>query len=711
MAREERPDSGRTRLIESNARLELLNDIARGITAGMSVKELVGRALERIHSQFSDLRIAYATVDGEGIMTVMHSMEPAEMPAPDPRRLAFRAPAAYLSAFKEGEVLVVDDVEGDRRLSELSDVMKACGTHAMLGAPVHQTGQLIGVLCFDARASRSWRQHEIATVRDVAGYLAVAIHHARLEEERRKAECSVRESEKRLQRILNSIADVVWVLRADTKQHLYLNPAAEAVSGRSAKEFIEDSDLWPRIIHPEDRERVMSEFARLTREGGTFDVEYRILHADGGVRWVHDRAIAERNEAGKITLVDGTARDITERKRLETQLQESDKMESVGRLAGGLAHDFNNLLTAISGYEALAAESLPDGSPARLHLDEIGKAAGRASDLMRKLLGFARRQRISLEVVCLNWTIRELDSMLKGFLGEDREIVLALDESLEKVRVDPTQIEQVLVNLTVNARDAMPSGGRVTIETSNVTIGAGDAADLLPGRYVLVSVSDTGTGISERDLPHIFEPFFTTKEVGKGTGLGLATSYGIVKQHGGHIEVRSQLGFGSSFRIFLPMAEEAAERPAAGIRIEPAPRGRETILLAEDEPQVRDLIHRVLDRLGYTVLEASDGVEGLDLALKHEGEIDLLLTDVVMPRLGGVELADRLRKRDPRIGVLYISGHAEDAQAPPGMPGPLPLLAKPFFPDELAGQVRAVLDARPASSSRAPAPGGPPGAS
>jgi CheY-like chemotaxis protein len=371
-------------------------------------------------------------------------------------------------------------------------------------------------------------------------------------------------------------------------------------------------------------------------------------------------------------------------------------METIGRLAGGVAHDFNNLLTAITGYADLAIDALASNDPARADIEELRRAADRATGLTRQLLAFARRQKIEPRVCNLNELVLEMDKLIRRLIGEDIELITLADPDLERVQIDPAQIEQVLVNLVVNARDAMPQGGRIVIETANVALDAAytrNHASMDEGSYVMLAVSDTGIGMDAETQEHIFEPFFTTKGPGKGTGLGLATCYGIIKQHGGYIWPYSEPGRGTSVKIYLPRAEAAAEELPRREDIIEQTRGTEAILLVEDETAVRNLAVRVLRDCGYTVQEACDGLEALQLIETGGDAFALLVTDVVMPRLGGRELADRLRARQPDLKLLFMSGYTDDAIIYHGRLNPgVNFLHKPFAPSTLARKVRQVLD-------------------
>jgi len=401
-------------------------------------------------------------------------------------------------------------------------------------------------------------------------------------------------------------------------------------------------------------------------------------------------------EDGHLVRVWGTQRDVTEQRHLEEQFRQSQKMEAVGQLAGGIAHDFNNLLTAILGNTQLLLRELPPGDSKRGDVEEIRKASERAASLTRQLLAYSRRQMLQPEVLDLNVVVAEMDKMLRRLIGEHIALVAVPTPDLGRVRADPNQIEQVIVNLAVNARDAMPDGGKLTIETANVDLDETFAQAHLgsvPGSYAMLAVTDTGAGMDASVRAHLFEPFFTTKEVGKGTGLGLATVYGIVKQSGGYISVYSEPGRGTSFKIYLPRIETPAATPP-GPQKGGAARGSETVLVVEDEPAVLTLSRRALEAQGYVVLAASDAAAALRVVERHGGTIHLLLTDVVMPGLSGRELADRLVAQRPGIRVLYMSGYPGDAVVQHGtLPSGSAFLQKPFSPDGLARKVRDVLDA------------------
>ncbi len=395
---------------------------------------------------------------------------------------------------------------------------------------------------------------------------------------------------------------------------------------------------------------------------------------------------------GHVTGVVGVAHDITERRRLEAQLVQSQKMEAVGLLAGGIAHDFNNLLTAMLGYSSLGlAKAAPD-EPLSAYLTEVTKAAERAAHLTRQLLAFARSEVAEPKILDLNDLVFDLDLMLRSLIGENVELVVLPGADLGLVRADPGQMEQVLVNLAVNASDAMPDGGKLVIETANVVLDEGAASqrgNVAPGEFVVVAVSDTGTGMTDRVKAHAFEPFFTTKEVGEGTGLGLSTCYGIASQNGGHILVESELDHGTTLKMYFPRVAAGHRAPPPPEGIETLPMGDETVLLVDDEPSVRGAASAVLSEQGYNVVEAANGQEAMCFAQEcPEGELDLLLTDVVMPVMGGRELAGHLRAVHPAAKVLFMSGYADDGLSQDSAD----FMQKPFGVAALALKAREVLD-------------------
>jgi two-component system cell cycle sensor histidine kinase/response regulator CckA len=513
--------------------------------------------------------------------------------------------------------------------------------------------------------------------------------------ERKHTEESLRESEVKYRQLVEYAPSGIFEIDLNTFKFLNVNDVMCEVMGYSKEEFLSISPL--ELLTEENRNLLAEGMEKmLSGEKISDSAEVKLRTKDKSEFWalVNTKMFYKNGKPFKAQVV---AQDISERKRLEEQLIQSQKMEAVGQLAGGIAHDFNNLLTVIKGYGQLSLLDLKESDPLWGNIQEIQKATQRASDLTRQLLAFSRRQILDLKVLNLNSLVRDLNKMLRRIIGEDIELITLLNEDLGRVKVDPGQIEQLILNLAVNARDAMPSGGKLIIETKNVEIDVEYVAahiGLTPGRYVRLSVSDTGVGMSQEIVEKAFEPFFTTKETGKGTGLGLSTVYGIVKQSGGSIQAYSEPGFGTTFNIFLPRVEENLDALDLQKESDLLPKGSETVLLVEDESSVRNLAYRILCQQGYTVLEAANGDEALCIVQEHIGkEIDLLLTDVVMPRMSGKELADRLKTLKPELKVLFTSGYTDDSIVHRGVLATgTHFLQKPFSPKTLSQKVREVLD-------------------
>jgi PAS domain S-box-containing protein len=514
--------------------------------------------------------------------------------------------------------------------------------------------------------------------------------------DRKTAEAAVLRSEEQYRMLVEGVKDVIFALSPDGIVTA-LNPAFEEFTGFTRHEWL--GKPFAGLLHPDDVARADTLLRSMPMDEERPTAQLKIRTSAGDYRIGEFHASAPRRE-GEITGILGIVRDITDRVRLEDQLRQAQKMEAVGRLAGGVAHDFNNMLTAISSYSELLLADMASGDPRRQDVIEIRKATERATALTRQLLAFSRRQVLQPKVVDLNGIIGGAEKLLRRVIGEDVALATRLEPSLAPVTADAGQIEQVIMNLAVNARDAMQHGGTLTLETSTVLIHAAtqtaEQSIVAPGRYVLLRVADTGSGMDAETRRHLFEPFFTTKERGRGTGLGLATVYGIVKQSGGFIWVDSEPGRGSAFRIYLPVADDAARLPEAGELApagEPPEEGSETILLVEDEDAVRAVAREALRRRGYAVLEAAHADGALEVADGFDGRIELLLTDVVMPGLSGRALADRLSALRPDTKVLYMSGYTDAEIVRHGVLEPgLNYLQKPFTPDVLAHKVREVLD-------------------
>jgi len=552
-------------LVQSHARLELLNSILSGVKLGMTVDAVIELTLARLSEYFQGIRVTYGTVDATGELEIIASWQPEFMAALVGATMNLNEAPEYLRALRAGEVVAAADSSTDPMFAGPVSVVGE-GTRALLHVPMEQAGGFVGLLCLDSPHPHSWSTHTVTTLSQVSSHLSFVLKDA---------------------------------------------------------------------------------------------------------------------EAGKT------------RKQLEEQLRQSQKMEAVGRLAGGVAHDFNNILTGITGYVELVLAQVQEAQ-VRRDLEQIRQFSDRAAGLTHQLLAFSRRQPLQVAALNLNDLVKSTTAMIERLIGEDVELTFVPGDDLATVRADQGQIEQVLMNLAVNSRDAMPGGGRLLIETENVRLDGEYASRhraVLPGQYVRLSVTDTGIGMDADSQVRIFEPFFTTKEQGKGTGLGLSTVYGIVKQHEGNIWVYSEPGQGTSFKIYLPVFDSRPDPiEAAGVD-ERAPRGDETILLVEDEPRVRDAVQRALESYGYEVLSATHPEEARSVFAENIEGIDILLTDVVMPGYDGKQLHDRLCEGNPDLPVLFMSGYTDRAILDNGVLDPgVPFIQKPFSPAQLVRKVRSVLD-------------------
>lgn len=552
-----------------------------------------------------------------------------------------------------------------------------------------------------------WITEEITHQRQDGTRFPVEIHAGLMEMENRKyilafdrdisarkgREEALREAHQKQEALIQASPLAIFVMDPEGRVRLW-NPAAERMFGWEEKEIL--GRRSPGV--PEDRVEECRGLLKRVLNGESLNgIELRRRKKDGSPIDISVFTAPLLDAGGRITGIVVMNTDITESKRLKEQLLQAQKMEVVGRLAGGVAHDFNNLLTAINGYSELVLSYMEPDNPLRQDVAEIRKAGDRAASLTRQLLAFSRKQMLQPKVLDLNQVMENMGKMLERLIGSDIHLAIKLDASLGRVMADPGQIEQVILNLAINARDAMPRGGRLTIATANVDLEESYARghmDVQPGPHVLVKVSDTGCGLDPETRSRIFEPFFTTKEMGKGTGLGLSTVYGIIKQSGGHIAVQSKPGKGATFKIYLPRIDDAMEPDSLASQALEDYGGQETILLVEDEDGVRQLLSTVLKRQGFTVLEARHGVDALDLSARHEGPIHLVLTDVVMPEMGGLELAQRLQPLHPGAKVLYMSGYAANAKLHQHLAGQeIYYLQKPFETIGLLQRVRQLLDA------------------
>ena len=500
-------------------------------------------------------------------------------------------------------------------------------------------------------------------------------------------------SERKYRLLVENIPDVVWLATLEGKV-IFISPKVEDVCGFTAAELTAaPPSFWFDRIHQADVENVRRQFGELASDG-KFEAEYRWQRKDGTWTWIRAQAVVALETDGTV-LAEGTFADVTARKHLEDQVRQSQKMEAIGRLTGGVAHDFNNLLAIILGNGRLLLDELPEPDSRRDDAIAVLEAGNRAAALTRQLLMFSRHQVVRPERLDLNTIVNGLEKMLRRIIGEDVELLLHRAEAAGPVLADAGEIEQVIMNLVVNARDAMPHGGRLTIETANVELDADYAAghpDVVAGRYVVLSVTDTGCGMDADIRRHAFEPFFTTKEKANGTGLGLATCYGIVRGCHGHISLYSEVGVGTVFKVYLPLQSGAAESHTDGASKSDA-MGTEAVLLIEDDDQLRKTMRRVLTRRGYRVLEANGSVQALEYCATHDDDIDLVLSDMVMPGLSGPETVDRIREHRPQAKVLFMSGYSDHAVFRDGLAqARVNFIQKPFMPQALALKVREVLD-------------------
>jgi PAS domain S-box-containing protein len=579
--------------------------------------------------------------------------------------------------------LAVDDAPSDPRLDAMRDLVCQRGVASVLFIPLAVEDGVLGSLCLGALQPRHFSPEEISLAWNVADQVAGALARAQLAQ-----------AQKRLVTAIEQTADSVIITDAQGTV-LYVNRGFEEVSGYSRAELV-GQDVRA-LANGEHAAAAFDSMWATVGAGQVWRGRFTHRKKDGGL-YTEDASITPvLDEGGAVVSCVAVQRDVTRQLQLEEQYRQAQKMEAVGRLTAGIAHDFNNLLTGINGFAELARSKSAPGDPLAESLDKVLSSGWRAADLVRQLMAFSRKQLADPEVLSLNAVVADVDKLLRRVIGEHIALKTILAPDLWPVRVDSAQIEQVIVNLAVNARDAMPGGGHLTIETGNVVLDEDYTArhfDVPPGQYVVLAVSDDGIGMSGEVKAHLFEPFFTTKEPGKGTGLGLATVFGIVRGSGGHIGCYSEEGRGTTIRVYLPRVQGAA--PSAVRRDESGdlPRGSETIFLVEDDASVRELAARVLRQQGYTVLEAANGAEALRLARERGEPVHLLLTDVVMPGLSGEALAEQLIQIRPGLKVLFMSGYTDDAISHRGVLEPgVSFLQKPFGPPALARKVRAVLDA------------------
>jgi PAS domain S-box-containing protein len=520
----------------------------------------------------------------------------------------------------------------------------------------------------------------------------------------RVAQGALMQSEERFRTLVANIPGIVYRCELTPPWHVeYISDLIEGISGYTPEDFLIGALAFGQLVHPDDATIVAEKVRHHVTEETPFEIEYRIVHKSGEIRWVFEKGTAVYDESRRPLWLDGVIFDITEKKAsekknedLEKKFLQAQKMEAVGRLAGGVAHDFNNMLNVILGHAEMALEILPEKSPLQEDLAEIKKAALRSADLTRQLLAFARKQTVAPKILDLNQAVEGMLKMLRRLIGENIDLAWHPGITLGKIKIDPTQIEQMLANLCVNAKDAIVDTGKITIETGMKAFDEMYCAEhpgFLPGEYVMLAVSDNGSGMTAETLANLFEPFFTTKEIGKGTGLGLATVYGIVKQNNGFINVYSEPDQGTTFKIYLSRHQTDTPPTSMDEPLKPVAGGHETILLVEDEPMLIAMTTAMLERQGYHVLPATTSGEAISLAKEHAGRIDLLITDVVMPDMNGRELARNLLSLFPKLKCLFVSGYTANVIAHHGvLDEGVHFLQKPFSGKDLAAKVREILD-------------------
>jgi two-component system cell cycle sensor histidine kinase/response regulator CckA len=599
--------------------------------------------------------------------------------APPPQKL-HRTCTAYV--FRSGRAMFISQSEFDRLVEKGEVELVGSSSPSWLGAPLRTPTATIGVLVVQHYENENaYDTRDLEFLDSVGGHIALAI-------ERRRAEEALRKSESMFRLLFAHNPLPTWVIDLDTLQFLQVNDAAIREYGYTQEQF--ESMTAADLRADGDADRIQ----QFMREGRQ---QWQSRHRKKDGKIIDVEIISHCLEyAGRpVRLV--VAQDISERHQLERQLRQAQKMEAVGRLAGGVAHDFNNLLMVIKGHTELLLNILPAGHHMARKIEQIDRSADRATSLTRQLLAFSRMQVLQPRVMDLNTVVEDMGKLIPRLIGEDIELAIHTAPDLGRIRGDASQMEQVIMNLVVNARDAMPNGGRLLIETSNADLDSAYQSGhpiVQPGRYVLLAVSDSGVGMDAETQAHIFEPFFTTKEQGKGTGLGLSTVYGVVKQSGGFIWVYSEMGKGSCFKIYLPRVDQPADKLSTPSRNAEVPRGTETVLLAEDEQDVREVAREFLESGGYTVLQAQNGAEALRIATEHTGSIDLLVTDMVMPGMNGQELAARLQQQHHALRVIYMSGYSEHATAEAARaPSNQCLLTKPFSRSAILRAVRETLTA------------------
>ncbi|MGA8214856.1 MAG: ATP-binding protein [Candidatus Sulfotelmatobacter sp.] len=683
---------------EALARLDV--KVLAMVMAHAALPEILQTLCTNIEKHHSGLLCSVLLLDADG-KTLRHAAGPS-LPKEygqiiDGIQIGPCAGSCGTAAYRRQPV-IVSDIATDPLWAECRHLALPHGLRACWSTPIaSQDGGILGTFAIYYREPRTPDSEHLQLIAHATHLAAVAMEWDR-------AQAELRSAENRYRTLVERLPAVTYIAELGPcgRWH-YVSPQIESMLGFSPTDWLSDSANWINRIHAEDRESVLAAEERFQKNRDLYQAEYRMFARDGRVLWFRDEAVMLPTAEDQPCLMQGAMYDTTERKRLEDQLLHSQKMEAVGLLAGGVAHDFNNLLMLIQAHNERLRGGLAPDAPIQKESLGIEHAVTRAASLTGRLLAFSRKQVLQPQVMDLNEVLAEVAKMLDRLIEKNITLRVAPAPQLWPVKADPGQVEQLIMNLAVNARDAMPDGGQLLIETRNAEIGGDDPRlrdGVQPGRYVMLIVSDTGVGMDSETQAHMFEPFFTTKEPGKGTGLGLPIVYGVVKQTGGWTHVQSKPGQGTTFEIYLPWAEETeteikTSAPVSEMQADlaAAPRGTETILLVEDESGIRELAGEFLRRQGYKVLHGMDGNEALRIAEGHEDLIHLLVTDMAMPNVGGKELAQRLRKVRPQIKVLFMSGYPDHpALADGGLGGQTTLLQKPFSLDTLAHKVRTLLD-------------------
>jgi PAS domain S-box-containing protein len=699
------------KLRKSNQRLDLLAQTASQLLKSDSPQEMVDYLCRKVLAFLDCDAFFNYLVDEE--KQQLHLNACGGIPAEDMQKMEWLDYGVGLCgcSARDGCRLVVDNVQETQ--DQYTALVKPFGIQAYACHPLISQGRVLGTLSFCTRNRTHFADDELSLMKAVADQVTIALKRKMVEEElflsHSELELRVKERTEQLQKTAEALCaseeryalavqgsnDGIWDLNLATDE-AYHSPRWKSILGFEGDEITGNFKEWKSRIHPDDYQMVMAAFkAYLEGHTPTFEVEHRLQHKDGSYRWILSRGVCLRDFRGRAYRMAGSITDITEHKKLEQQLLQSQKMESVGILAGGVAHEFNNLLLAILGYGKVLQESIPaDDEHSQESIANVIKAADRAADLTKSLLAFSRKQLIIPKPVHINTLIGNTGKLIQRVIGEDIEFRTSFSDKNLLVIADPGQIEQVLMNMATNARDAMPHGGCLSITTKQVFVKKGSEAqyDLpVPGKYALISVADTGTGIDEKSLESIFEPFYTSKEVGKGTGLGLSIVHGIIKQHNGSILASSEPSEGTTFNIYLPLVEGHAVKEESKTLV-PLAHGRETLLVAEDEEVVRMFMKKILERAGYKVIIAENGEDAVTRFREHD-DISLVLSDVLMPRKNGKEMLDELRVLKPGVKVIFISGYAADVMQKKGLfEEGTEFITKPFDANDLLQKVREELD-------------------